>query len=453
MLSVGLRRHFARNVEGTPFLPPIDARRVFDAVLVAVSWRWARVLLRWLETERLQPQLRWVVLLAIGAALWPVYHLGLDLRAPADARFDPVLAIIWLLGGACAVACASQARLHRLAALVLAGGAGLVTCLTFVWFSAPDLALTQLLVEIVTTVLMLLGLRWLPRREPQPWSAAAARRAVPRAARDLAVAAAAGSGLAALAYAAMTRPLRQPISSFFVTHAYPEGGGTNVVNVILVDFRGFDTLGEITVLAAVAIAVYSLLRRFRPARESMERLPQQYMPGARTAADDLWVPGVIMRGIFAAIAVFSLFLLFRGHDLPGGGFAAGIALAIAFILQYMAGGTQWFEERITLRPVRLMGIGLAVTAATGAGAWWFAHPFLTSHVAHPDVPFLGELHLPSAFLFDIGVFVLVVGATALVLIALAHQSLRGHRGWRDAEPAATRPDGREAATPRGGLDP
>jgi multicomponent K+:H+ antiporter subunit A len=152
--------------------------------------------------------------------------------------------------------------------------------------------------------------------------------------------------------------------------------------------------------------------------------------------------------------VFSLFLLVRGHDLPGGGFAAGIALAIAFILQYMAGGTQWFEDRITLRPVRLMGAGLAVAAATGAGAWWFAHPFLTSHVGHPDVPLLGEMHLPSAFLFDIGVFLLVVGATALLLIALAHQSLRGHRGERDAQPPVTaRPGGRAAATPRAGLGP
>ena len=452
LLSVGLHRHYARNVEGTPFLPKIDARRVFDAVLVALSWRWARASMRWISTDRLQPQLRWVVVLAIAAPLWPVHYFGLDLHAPPDARFDPALAIIWLLGGACAIACAWQARLHRLAALVLAGGAGLVTCLTFVWFSAPDLALTQLLVEIVTTVLMLLGLRWLPKREPPPWSASAARRALPRAARDLVIATAAGGGLATLAYAAMTRPVHQSISGFFVTHAYPEGGGTNVVNVILVDFRSFDTLGEITVLAAVAIAVYSLLRRFRPARESIEPPQQQRMSGTRAPADELFVPGVIMRGMFAAIAVFALFLLLRGHDLPGGGFTAGITLAIAFILQYMAGGTQWFEERMSLRPVRLMGLGLATAAATGAGAWLFAHPFLTSHVAHPDVPLLGELHLPSAFLFDVGVFLLVVGATALLLIALAHQSLRGHRGERDAERQGVLPGAHAAATQDARLD-
>jgi multicomponent K+:H+ antiporter subunit A len=96
----------------------------------------------------------------------------------------------------------------------------------------------------------------------------------------------------------------------------------------------------------------------------------------------------------------------------------------------MAGGTRWVEERIELKPVMLMGIGLAIAAATGAGAWWFAHPFLTSHVAHFELPLLGDVHFPSAFLFDIGVFALVVGATALFLIALAHQSLRAHRGER-----------------------
>ena len=157
------------------------------------------------------------------------------------------------------------------------------------------------------------------------------------------------------------------------------------------------------------------------------------------AADDLFVPAVLMRGMFAAIAVFALFLLFRGHNLPGGGFAAGIALAIAFILQYMAGGTRWFEERVELRPVRLMGIGLAIAAMTGAGAWLFAHPFLTSHVAHLELPLIGALHFPSAFVFDIGVFLLVVGATSLFLIALAHQSLRAHRVERKAIDSGSQP--------------
>src|SRR6185295_263378 len=111
----------------------------------------------------------------------------------------------------------------------------------------------------------------LPKRIPFRWTLAGARAALPRRARDLAIAVASGSGLAALAYAVMSRPLPDnTISRFFLEHAWPQGGGTNVVNVIIVDFRGFDTLGEIAVLGVVAIAVYALLRRFRPAPESME---------------------------------------------------------------------------------------------------------------------------------------------------------------------------------------
>ena len=119
-------------------------------------------------------------------------------RAPG---IDPVLALLWAVGAACALGAAWQAKFHRLAALVLLGGVGLVVCVTFVWFSAPDLALTQLLVEIVTTVLLLLGLRWLPRPHQARESPAAMRRRL----GDLGLAAAAGVGAAALAFAVMIR--------------------------------------------------------------------------------------------------------------------------------------------------------------------------------------------------------------------------------------------------------
>jgi multicomponent K+:H+ antiporter subunit A len=425
-----LKTHLARGVEPTPFLPPIDGRRVFDRVLVAVSRRWPRSLEAFFGTSRLQPQLRWLAALAAVAALWPLGQRGFAAGTLPSSGLDPALAIAWAVGAACALGAAWQAKFHRLVALVLTGGAGLVTCITFVWFSAPDLALTQLLVEIVTTVLILLGLRWLPKRIPVAGTRASGRAALARRVRDLAIAIAAGGGLATLAYAVMTRPLPETISRYFVTRAYPEGGGTNVVNVILVDFRGFDTLGEITVLGVVALTVYALLRRFRPARESLEAPMQQQLQNAATAADDLLVPAAIMRLMFPALGVLAVYLLLRGHNLPGGGFVAGLTMAVAFILQYMAGGTRWAEAHLGIRPVLLIGIGLLLAAAAGAGAWAFARPFLTSGSVHVALPIVGELHLSSALAFDLGVFSLVVGATALVLIALAHQSIRSHRPAR-----------------------
>ncbi|MCC6473127.1 MAG: monovalent cation/H+ antiporter subunit A, partial [Burkholderiales bacterium] len=247
--------------------------------------------------------------------------------------------------------------------------------------------------------------------------------AAPRRARDLVLALACGAGLATLAYAVMSRPLPDTVSRFFLERAWPQGGGANVVNVIIVDFRGFDTLGEISVLAVVALSIYALLRRFRPARESLVPARRRGESAAARPAD-LAVAAVIMRLMFPLVTVLALYLLLRGHNLPGGGFVAGLAFAVAVILQYLAGGTRWAESRLSVQPLRWIGGGLLAASATGAGAWLFAHPFLTSHTARLAVPLAGEVYLPSALFFDLGVFALVVGATGLILIALGHQSVR-----------------------------
>jgi multicomponent K+:H+ antiporter subunit A len=250
--------------------------------------------------------------------------------------------------------------------------------------------------------------------------------------------------MAALAFGVMTRFPPELLAEPFLERAYTEGGGTNVVNVILVDFRGFDTLGEITVLGAVALTAYALLRRFRPALDSVD-VPEQQRdqsaddasrPGRRdgdTVADWLLIPSVMSRLLFPVIGLVAVFLLLRGHDLPGGGFAAGLTASLAIILQYMLGGTQWIEARLRVLPLRWMGFGLLLATGTGLAAWVFGRPFLTSYFTYAELPVIGTVPMASALLFDIGVFALVVGATILMLIALAHQSVRGHRA------AASRP--------------
>ena len=210
------------------------------------------------------------------------------------------------------------------------------------------------------------------------------------------------------------------------------------MNVILVDFRGFDTLGEIAVLGVVALTAYALLRRFRPAADSVDVPEQQRRQTAYdtsragrqdgdTVANWLAVPSLLARLLFPVVCLVSLFLLLRGHDLPGGGFAAGLTASIAMILLYMLGGTQWVEARLRILPLRWMAFGLLLAAGTGMAAWLFSRPFLTSYFNYADLPILGAIPMASALLFDIGVFALVVGATILTMIALARQSLRGHR--------------------------
>ncbi|MBB6011170.1 multicomponent K+:H+ antiporter subunit A [Aquamicrobium lusatiense] len=434
LMFLVIRTYLATSEEGPPFFRRINGQRIFEQVMVTVSWRWARFLEGWLGTRRLQPQLRLLVAIAFIAGILSLWRGPMlpDVKLPASS--DLVFSALWLLGMACAIGAAYQAKFHRLVALMLLSGAGLITCITFVWLSAPDLALTQLLVEVVTTVLILLGLRWLPQRFQEVETPVQAFWAQLRRYRDFAMAIACGLGMAIISYAVMARRPPQTIADYFVENAYPLGGGTNVVNVILVDFRGFDTFGEITVLGIVAITVFVLLRRFRPAPESVGSTDQQRRqsaddpaakPGAGTIASDyLYVPSVIMQWMFPVIIVLSAYLFLRGHDLPGGGFVAGIALASAFILQYLAAGTRWVEERLRVLPVKWIGWGLLIAAATGMGSWALGYPFLTSHAQYVDLPVVGKVPAATALFFDLGVFALVLGATVLMLIALAHQSIR-----------------------------
>ena len=441
VLYLLLRKQLKRGrFEYPPLIGYFNGKRGFERCLV-VMMRGVRRIEKRISTKRLQTQLFLLVLLAVIGAMIPMINSGLSWGDRPKIPGSIVFVTLWLLAIACALGAAWQAKYHRLAALTMVSVCGLMTCVTFVWFSAPDLALTQLVVEVVTTVLILLGLRWLPRRieevSPLPSSL---RKARIRRLRDLLLSTAVGGGMALLSYAMLTRQTPNDISSFYLSRALPEGGGSNVVNVMLVDFRGFDTLGEITVLGAVALTVYALLRRFRPSKESMELPPQQRqlapdvatdLVNPRQASDTalgfMMVPAVLVRLLLPIALVVSFYLFMRGHNQPGGGFVAGLVMSVAFILQYMVAGTQWVEAQMSLRPMRWMGFGLLSATLTGLGALFAGYPFLTTHTWHLSLPLLGDIHIASALFFDVGVYAMVVGSTLLMLTALGHQSVRAHK--------------------------
>ncbi|RJE88276.1 monovalent cation/H+ antiporter subunit A [Paracoccus onubensis] len=445
LLYTTMARGIAAGPEGPPLLHRLRGQKLYDQVMLRGTWIWPRRALGWLSTDSLQPQLRLVVLVAFIVAfgsLWRNFHLAETLRQTAPS---PGFALMWLVGGACAIGAAWQAKYHRFAALVMLGGAGVVTCLTFAWFSAPDLAVTQLLVEIITTTLLLLGLRWLPNRREEILRDTLMPARVRRG-RDLFIAICSGMGITAIAYAIMTRPRIPNVGDWFLANAYHSGGGTNVVNVILVDFRAFDTFGEITVLAIVGLTVYALLRRFRPASESIDAPEQQSGNIANRLDDYLFVPSTIMIWMFPILIVVSAYFFFRGHDLPGGGFAAGVTMAIAFLLQYLATNVKWVEARLTVLPIHWMGIGLLIAVGTGIGSWIFGFPFMTAHARYVTLPLIGDVPFATALIFDLGVFALVVGATVLMLIAIAHQSLRAAR-MREQEEEASKEANKKKETP------
>jgi multicomponent K+:H+ antiporter subunit A len=449
----------------TPLLHHFDGQRMFENLLARLSeiGRRSRYLL---GTRRLQSQLLILLVIAIAgaaAALWltPAERGKRELLA-----FSPMFAMTWVIGAVCAVAAAWQAKFHRLASLMLVSGAGLVCCITYIWFSAPDLALTQLVVEAVTTVLLLLGLRWLPMRKVIVQPMRTRLRLWGRRGRDLVIAVLAGAGMAALSWTVMTRRFPESISPFFLDRALTEGGGTNVVNVMLVDFRGFDTFGEITVLGVVALTVYALLRRFRPALESMA-LPAQQRAQADDGSSDLlnprlavdtavgylMVPAVLVRLLLPVSVLVSVYFFMRGHNAPGGGFVAGLVMSVALLLQYIVSGTEWVEEHLRIYPRRWIAIGLLFALATGGGAVVLGYPFMTTHTAHLHLPLLGSIHIPSALFFDMGVFSIVLGSTLLILTALSHQSVRSHRWAQDNELPPVAGSLRVAASPLEGATP
>ncbi|MDH5856982.1 monovalent cation/H+ antiporter subunit A [Lampropedia aestuarii] len=420
----------------------LTGQSIFVYTLASLTRRSRSLRLR-LTTRRLQWQMFWVIMMTFLAAGLPLWYGGLTIGDRPVQPLSPAFAVIWFIGAICAIAAAWQAKFHRLAAMIMLGATGLCVVLTFLWFSAPDLGLTQLSVEVVTTILLLLGLRWLPQRDksirPTSWAidqnVAQARRA-----RDLVIALIGGIGIALITYAMLSRPFDQSASTFYLERAQSEGGGTNVVNVMLVDFRAFDTFGEIVVLAIVGLTIYALLRRFRPARETMDLpMQQRVLPGdlitdlfnprqaKDTAIGYLTVPAVLVRLLLPITTLVSLYFFFRGHNEPGGGFVAGLIFSVGLLLQYIVSGTQWVEANLTLFPRRWIAFGLVCSIAAGAGSFYWGYPFMTTHTAHFTLPYLGDIHVASAMFFDLGVFTVVVGSTLLILTALAHQSTRAHR--------------------------
>ena len=315
---------------------------------------------------------------------------------------------ISLLGAACLLIAALATvfmRACRFTALIVIGVVGLLVALVFVKFSGPDLALTQLSVEVVTVILLLLALYFLPQRETAVESGR-------RRLFDAGLALLAGAGTGALAWAVMTRPY-QSISDYFLANSVSGGGGSNVVNVILVDFRGYDTLGEVTVLALAALGIYAMLDGLQLSGPSLD--PQ----GRAWSADKHpTVMAAFTRLLLPLALLVSVFIFLRGHNLPGGGFIAGLITAVALLMQYLGNGVRWTQARIPANMHPLIAVGLLIAVLTGLASWLFGYPFLTSTFSHVHWPLVGEFELASAMAFDLGVYLVVVGATMLILVYL-----------------------------------
>jgi multicomponent K+:H+ antiporter subunit A len=413
LLYTGLQRFVnLHRVVQLPGWISSGGRELF-ALLVEAGVAAAGTLTRALQNGRLQRYLVLLASMALAAGAWPFLRGG-GPGSTAPLHLHGLSLGVGLVGaiGIAAAIGTVLAHRQRLLALVLMGAAGLVVCLAFVGFSAPDLALTQLLVEVVSIVLMMLALRWLPGDsppEPARWTLW----------RDALIAGAVGLGVAALAWMVLTRPSAS-ISEYFLQTTRSLGGGANAVNVIIVDYRGFDTLGEITVLVIAALIVHALLAGFAPTV-----VPSPAAGGDGEGRHPLMLQ-LISRLVLPFTVLVLLHLFLRGHNLPGGGFIAGLVLAIGLVLQHVAHGPRWVSERAGPDYRGWTGVGLLRAVGTGLAAWAFDAPFLTSTYDYPWLPGVGGVPLASASAFDLGVFLGVVGATMVMLLSIARLS-RGIR--------------------------
>jgi multicomponent Na+:H+ antiporter subunit A len=426
--------------------------------------------------------------ISLGAAAWPERFRVWD--SPAQLATAIVIAGAALL--------TARAR-RRLKAVLLLGVSGYGVALLYELHGAPDLALTQVLVETVTLVVFVLVLRRLPAYfSNRPLATSRWWRAI--------LGAVVGITVAALGAMAAGSRVHAPVSAAYPDEAYQYGYGKNIVNVTIVDIRAWDTMGEISVILVAATGVASLvflrtrvgrIDRAADARRTpvWARGPGESHGGARLRRGVLnrpeasqvqgrgrtWLSAgstvapqrrsvifeVGTRMVFHTMLVFSLFLLFSGHNAPGGGFAGGLVAGIALTVRYLAGGRYELGEAAPVHPGHLLGTGLFLSAGAGAVPVLFGGTILQSTIVDLTLPVFGDVHLATALFFDVGVYLVVIGLVLDILRSLGaevdrHGEIEGKQA-RDVayddpvhvrDDAVPAPDARrddEALTPRGGA--
>jgi multicomponent K+:H+ antiporter subunit A len=394
------------------------AKRLFDRAVQAVAAT-ADAMARRAWSGGTSTGVLVLVLTALLVGMFPF------LRAPGaagEASATPVepmaIAIFALM---CAAAVGTMfAHRYRLAAVVMLSVVGLTLALAFVYFSAPDLALTQLSVETVSILLLLLALNHLPQHAP-------AETAVDEALRHFFLACIAGGGVGWLTWAMLTRPFT-PISDYFIANSVPGGGGANVVNVILVDFRAYDTYGEIMVIAIAALGVAALLAGLRLTARPADA------DGRAWAGEANWLPlELLVRALLPLALLVSVFLFLRGHNAPGGGFVGGLVAAVSLVLLYLGIGSARVGPHLRIDLTAVAAGGLLCAGLTGLGAGRYGVPFLTSAHGYAELPVVGKVALASAMLFDLGVYLTVAGATLLILTLLGADAKAGYAQTRRAD--------------------
>ena len=393
-------------------LVPFSADRAYDAAMngIAAVAAWQT---RWLQSGVQRNYLLIVFTtlgLSLAATLWIKSVFPWPVRLAETTFLDWSLAA--LVAAASIVIIRSRSRLLGICAL---GVVGVSTALIFLIFGAEDVAMTQLIVETLVTVIVAIVLLKLPNFRNEIWPSGPARL------RNGIVAVTVGVSVTLVLLAVTGTPPQPDLREYFERTAVPGGHGRNIVNVILVDFRAIDTLGEITVLAIAGAAVFALLL---PGSRRREGDPPP-TPGGAAAHAQTWHGGIMdtmilretARRLVPLILLFSVFLLLRGHDQPGGGFVGGLVASIGFSLYAFVCGPQAARGILRADPRAIGALGLAVAIASGfVGSILEGVPFLTGQWGE-----LAGLPIGTPLIFDVGVYLVVIGVVLTFVLGIKEQ--------------------------------
>ncbi|MFE7719935.1 Na+/H+ antiporter subunit A [Nocardia rhizosphaerihabitans] len=418
IVAAGLALFLIRGRIGEPAHPRLgNADRNYDAALRAMD----RLSLRITGTVQSGSLPASQAAILGTLIVLPTILLALGTRTGVELRLwdSPLQAAIG--GIMIAMALAATVLRNRLASVLVVGVTGYGCGVIFALHGAPDLALTQFLVETLTLVIFVLVLRAFPAEIAEDQATAfKVRRAL--------LAIGVGVTVAVLAAFATAARRSEPIWQAIPDAAYRIGGGKNAVNVLLVDIRAWDTLGEISVLVVAATGVASLVFRSRRfgsaprAADSPHYDPDavSWLPAARLVdrRERSMVLQITTRLIFPTIMVLSVYFFFSGHNAPGGGFAGGLIAGLALTLRYLAGGRYELGEALPVDAGHLLGAGLTLAAGTATASLLLGAPPLSSAIVEVTLPVLGHIKLVTALFFDLGVYLVVVGLALDVLRSL-----------------------------------
>ncbi|MCH6257564.1 DUF4040 domain-containing protein [Puniceicoccaceae bacterium K14] len=334
----------------------------------------------------------WVILVSGGAIIgYKVITIGVFGSLPEPSEFRTIHLILGItIVSALTYTAFTEKILPALASL---GFAGLGIALLYAYFGAPDLAITQIIVETLSIILILMAAIKLPTVEK--------RVRKKRRIADIALASIFGIFAFLLTYKSAQLQIAATISDQLADWSYALAKGRNVVNVILVDFRALDTFGEIIVIGIAAIGVSVCL-------DPLNSKAEQKSNFAPIGGSPILNYGAKL--MLPICTVISLALLYRGHNEPGGGFIGGLMCATGLILYSLAFGTASALKKLKLDPIRWIALGVLLAIFSGALGIVSGNPFMTG-IWLPifELPFLGTIHLGTPLLFDVGVYFVVIG--------------------------------------------